>query len=50
MMSNKIKNININNHKQYFLDDIFNINSFDPNNIEIDKIHIKIFLFTMLDM
>ena len=37
MMSNKIKNININNHKQYFFDDIFNINSFDTNNIQIDK-------------
>ena len=36
-MSNKIKNIDINNHTCYFFDDINNIKGFDPNNIKIDE-------------
>ena len=36
-MSNKIKDIDIKNHTYYFLDDIINIKTFDPNNIKIDE-------------
>ena len=36
-MSNKIKDISIKNHADYFFDDIINVKSFDPNNIKIDK-------------
>ena len=44
-MSNKVKDINIKNPSYYFFNDIINIENFDPN-----KSHIKIFLFTILDM
>ena len=36
-MSNKIKDIDINNRTYYFFDDIINIENFDSNNIKIDK-------------
>ena len=36
-MSNKIKDIYIKIHTYYFFDDIFNIKTFDPNNIKVDK-------------
>ena len=36
-MSNKIKDINIKIHTQYFFDNIINIKNFDPNKIKIDK-------------
>ena len=36
-MSNKVKDIDINNQTYYILDDIININIFDPSNIKIDE-------------
>ena len=36
-MSNKVKDINIKNQTYYFFNDIINIESFDANNIKIDK-------------
>ena len=36
-MSNKVKDININNHTYYFFDDIINIKHFDPNNTKTDE-------------
>ena len=36
-MSNKVKDINIKNHKYYFFDGIINIKDFDLNNIKIDE-------------
>ena len=36
-MSNKIKDIDIKNHRYYFFDDIINIKDFDPNNTKIDE-------------
>ena len=32
-----VKNINIQNHTYYVLDDIINIKDFDPDNIKIDE-------------
>ena len=32
-MSNKIKDIDMKNHKYYFFNGIVNIKNFDPNNI-----------------
>ena len=49
-MSNKVIDINIKNHICYIFDDIINIKDFDPNNIKIDDIDTKIFLFTTLHM
>ena len=36
-MSNKVKDININNHTYYFFDDIINIKHFDQNNTKTDE-------------
>ena len=36
-MSNKAKDIIIENHTYYFFDDFINIKNFDPNNIKVDK-------------
>ena len=36
-MSNKIKDIIINNHTCYFFSGIINIKYFDPDNIKIDE-------------
>ena len=36
-MSNKVKDIDINNRTYYFFDDIVNIENFDSNNIKIDE-------------
>ena len=36
-MSNKIKDIDIKNHIDYFFDYIINIKDFDPSNIKIDE-------------
>ena len=36
-MSNKVKDINIKNHTDYFFDDIIKIKDFDPNNIKVDE-------------
>ena len=36
-MSNKFKDMSINNYTYYFLDDIINIKNFDPNSIKIDE-------------
>ena len=36
-MSNKVKDININNCKYYFFNDTVNTKIFDSNNIEIDE-------------
>ena len=45
-MSNKVKDIDVKNHKYYFFNNIINIKSFDPNNIEIDeKTYENIFVY-----
>ena len=49
-MINKVKDIDIKNHRYYFFNDIINIKNSDPNNIKIDETHTKIFSFTTLDM
>ena len=36
-MSNKIKDIVLENDTYYFFNDIINIKNFDPNKINIDK-------------
>ena len=36
-MSNKVKDINVNDHIHYFFNDVINIKNFDPNNIKIDE-------------
>ena len=36
-MSNKIKDIDIKNRTCYFLSDLIDIKTFDPNNIKIDE-------------
>ena len=36
-MSNKIKDIDMENSTYYFLNDIIDIKNFDPNNIKIDE-------------
>ena len=36
-MSNKVKDIDINNRTYYFFNDIINIESFNPNNVKIDE-------------
>ena len=36
-MSNKVKDISIENRIYYFFNDIVNIESFDPNNVKIGK-------------
>ena len=49
-MRNKVNDIDIKIPKYYFLNNIINIKSFDPNNIKIDEKSYKIFLFPTLDM
>ena len=45
-MSNKVKDINIENQAYYFFNDIINIENFDPNNIKIDETSYKnIFIY-----
>ena len=45
-MSNKVKDIDVKNHKYYFFNNIINIKSFDPNNIEInEKTYENIFVY-----
>ena len=36
-MDNKVKDINIKNHRCYLFDDIINIKDFDANNIKMDE-------------
>ena len=36
-MSNKVKDIDINNQAYYFFNDIINIENFDSNNTKIDE-------------
>ena len=36
-MINKVKDIDIKNHRYYFFNDIINIKNSDPNNIKIDE-------------
>ena len=36
-MSNKIKDIHIKNHTDYFFDDIINTKNFELNNIKVDE-------------
>ena len=36
-MSDKVKYIDIKNHRYYFFNDIINIKNFDPSNIKIDE-------------
>ena len=36
-MSNKFKDISIENHTYYSFNDTINIKTFDPNNIKIDE-------------
>ena len=43
-MSNKVKDIDTKNHTCYFLDDIINTKTFDPNNIKLDEKSYKNFL------
>ena len=45
-MRNKVKDISMKNHTNYFFDDIIYIKFFDPNNIKIDG---KYYIIT-LDM
>ena len=40
-MRNKVNDIDIKNPKYYFLNNIINIKSFDPNNIKIDENSLK---------
>ena len=43
---NKIKEINIKNHKNCYFDDIVNINNFNPKNIKVDtKLYKDILVF-----
>ena len=46
----RVREINIENHTHCFFDDMIPVINLDPNNIKIDKIHIKISLFTKLVM
>ena len=39
-----------NKNGSYIFDDIINVKSLNPNKIKADEIHIKMFLFTALDM
>ena len=48
-MSNKVKDIDINNSTYYFLDDIINIKSFDPNNNKRDEKSYKNILICYID-
>ena len=36
-MSNKVKDISLKNHTNYFFDEIINIKKFDLNNVKIDE-------------
>ena len=36
-MSNKFKDISLENHTYYFFNDMINIKNFDSNNIQIDE-------------
>ena len=45
-----IKQINIKNETYYFYNDIIDIETFDSNNLKLDKKRTKIFMFTILDM
>ena len=36
-MSNKVKDVSIENHRYYFFEDIINTKIFDPNNIKINE-------------
>ena len=36
-MAHKFKDVDIKNHKYYFVVDIINIKKFDPNKIEVDE-------------
>ena len=45
-MSNKVKDIDVKNRKYYFLNDIVNIENFNPNNIKIgDKSYKDILIY-----
>ena len=44
LMSNKVKDIDTKNRTCYFLDDIINTKTFDPNNIKLDEKSYKNFL------
>ena len=43
-MSNKVKDVSIENHTYNFFDDIINIKNFDPSNSKTDKKSCKIIL------
>ena len=45
-----VKQIDIKNRTYYFFNDMINIKYFDPMVLEIDKIHTKIMIFTILDI
>ena len=50
-MSNKVKDLDINNRTYYVFNDNINIKMFDPNNIKVDKKFYKTFmLFAIFDM
>ena len=45
-----VKQIDIKNGTYYFFNDMINIKYFDPMVLEINKIHTKIMIFTILDI
>ena len=49
-MSNKLKDIDIENHAYYFFDDIINIKILIQIKSRLMKSYTKIFLFTILDV
>ena len=49
-MTNKVKDIDINNRTYYFLDNIIGLKNFDPNNIKIDEKSFRVVLIYYLEM
>ena len=45
-----VKQTDVKNRTYHFFNDMINIKHFDPMVLEIDKIHIKIMIFTILDI
>ena len=45
-----IKEINIKERTYYFYNDIIDIETFDSENLKLDKKRTKIFIFTIFDM
>ena len=49
-MSNKDKDIDTNNCRYYFFNDIINLKNFDPNNFKVDENSCKNIFIYILDM